>query len=149
MRHGLIFHKYAMDIPMANGWNRVCKYDDILYIVSDKPYTMIHCSDKADYLVDYSLVAFEKILPDIFFRCDYSAIVNLSHIKEYSLSEQKIMMHDGNVIHISHRHIRGFGKAIDSLSRLISPFYCCISCEKEDRCCKSFCAKLPENTGDD
>jgi DNA-binding LytR/AlgR family response regulator len=144
MKHGLTFHKYVIDIPTSNGRNRIYKYNDILYIVANRPYAKIHCIDKTNYLVNFSLVALEKILPDIFFRCAYSTIINLSHIKEYSLSEQNAVMADDSVIQISHRHIKGFIEAIDSLNRLISPFHCCTQCEEEDRCCKSFCAKLPE-----
>jgi hypothetical protein len=133
-----------MDIPVLDGWNKIYKYDDILYIISEKPYAKIHCIDKASYLVNFSLVAFEKRLPDIFFRCGYSVIINLSRIKEYSLSEHKTVMTDDSIIHISHRHIKGFIEAINSFSRLTPPFHCCLSCDKEDRCCRSFCAKLPK-----
>jgi DNA-binding LytR/AlgR family response regulator len=141
MKHKLIFYKYLITIPTPNGWNKVYKYDEILCIVSEKPYTKIHCIDQTGYLVNMSLTAFEKILPEIFFRCDHSIIINMSHVKEYSLLKQKAVMVNGSVIHISHRHINGFVKAMDSFSRLTSPFHCCSSCEKEDKCCKSFCAK--------
>jgi DNA-binding LytR/AlgR family response regulator len=139
MNSDIIFHEYKIEIPV-NGKMRIYTYADILYIIVSKPYCSICCNDGKRWLVSYGLNQFAKILPDIFFKCNRAAIINLSKIKEYS--SQEIIMCNDTVIPLSRRKVNEFVNVMMSIRRLTEPFDMCLSCNLEDRCCKSFRAKL-------
>jgi two-component system, LytTR family, response regulator len=59
------------------------KMKDIILLEADNTYTHIYTKESEKKTVSKTLLYFEEILPDLFFRCHKSYIINLHEIKSY------------------------------------------------------------------
>jgi DNA-binding LytR/AlgR family response regulator len=99
-------------------WNhKIChlKYEDIMSISADRPYSVITTPDKKLYM-ETSLTQMDKNLPDIFFRCSRKEIVNLMYVILYSENEGKIYTNSGKVYNVSFRQRKYCTKRIEWLN---------------------------------
>jgi DNA-binding LytR/AlgR family response regulator len=141
----IVFHEYKLEI-LINGKTVIHPYGDILYIITEKPYCKVSCINNKHYLLLYPLDKFINILPDCFFQCNRSTIINLSRVIEYDCTkEMKIVMENNKSFSISRNKRNDFKEKIHSIVRLTVPFEKCFECDSESFCCSSYRAKLPDN----
>jgi DNA-binding LytR/AlgR family response regulator len=144
-KQNIIFHEYKLEISV-NGKTVIYPYGDILYIVAEKPYCKVCCVDNKQYLLLYPLDKFINVLPDCFFQCNRSTIINLSWVKEYDCTkDMKVVMNNNNAFSISRNRKDDLRKTVHSIARLTVPFEQCSRCDSESFCCSSYRAKLPKN----
>jgi DNA-binding LytR/AlgR family response regulator len=98
--------------------HKICrlKYENIMSISADRPYSVITTPDKKLYM-ETSLTKMDKNLPDIFFRCSRKEIVNLMYVILYSENEGKIYTNSGKVYTVSFRQRKYCMKRIDRINK--------------------------------
>ena len=74
------YYQQKMSI-MDNGSIYYLKYCEINYISYIRPYIHIFTIFDKEILINYSLLKFITNLPDLFFTCNKSTIINIAHLK--------------------------------------------------------------------
>ena len=68
-------------------------YDDLMYILFDKPYCLLHFTGNNKYMVHVSLKHMMDNLPKgAFMKCKRSAILNVHCCKEFRKISSKVVM---------------------------------------------------------
>ncbi|MDR2131619.1 MAG: LytTR family transcriptional regulator DNA-binding domain-containing protein [Odoribacteraceae bacterium] len=138
-----IFHHLKIEIHDKNGNIEMIPYNDILYMIYDKPYTLLVWMEKGKTkkkLLQISLVYMEQYLPVVFFRCNPVSILNLCYLKKYDHVERQIAMEDGKIFNISKRKHRDFRVRLASLPRLSPLCTPCLTCTNACLTKDSLCA---------
>ena len=100
-------------LPIGSGDFKVLKLDEITYCKADGSYTTFHTLDKKNYLTSHNLAKFENLLNEsTFSRIHRSTLLNLKHVNEYSSSDGKVILTNGETIHVSTRNKSGFIKML-------------------------------------
>jgi hypothetical protein len=136
----IIFHGLKMEIPVKTG--KVTRYyGEIKYIVCSKPECEIYCIDNSKYSVTVPLKYLADHLPDAFFRCNKSAIVNLHYYMEYNRRSLQLVMEDRKTFSLSVRKIAVFRKRTAELHRISSPCEPCFTCTEGCSARTPFCIR--------
>lgn len=100
-------------IPTGAGDFKILKLDNITYCEAEGSYTTFHTLDKKTYLTSHNLAKFENLLSQsTFSRIHRSTLLNLKHVKEYSSSDGKVILTNGEAILVSTRNKSGFIKML-------------------------------------
>ncbi len=133
-----IFHDLKMEIPVKNG-EVVRFYGEVKYIICNKPECDIYFADDAMYKVNATLKYMADHLPDAFFQCNKSVIINLHYYREREWN--KVTMDDGKIFDLSVRRIAGFMQKKEELPRISPPCKPCYTCGDECSARASFCIR--------
>jgi DNA-binding LytR/AlgR family response regulator len=131
MKQQLFFHCKKLEISNKCGDIEIIKFRDIAYIIYDKPYSTffyLEKSEKKKILFPVSLTYIEKNLPEIFFRCNPTVIINFYYLKKISYSENQLSMEDGNSFSLSRRKVQDFRERKNILGWLMPLHEFCLSC---------------------
>lgn len=92
----------------ANGFNTL-QIEDILYLEGENNYTVFHTHQRK-FTVSKTLKDYEEILKESgFLRIHKSSIINLRHLKEYSVKNgMEAIMSDNKVLTVSRRKYTEF-----------------------------------------
>jgi hypothetical protein len=138
----LLFHHLKLALPHKNGDVEMISYRDLLYMIYDKPYTTFYYMEHGKVrkcILKISLTYLEKNLPEVFFRCSFTVILNLCHFRKYEHARKVIVMENGMEFLMSRRKNRTFKSKIVSLPRLsplCEPCRVCIHvCQVRDTFC--------------
>lgn len=108
-------------IPIGSGDFKILKLDNITYCEADGSYTTFHTLDKKSYLTSHNLAKFENIfLQTTFSRVHRSTLLNLKHVKDYSASDGKVILTNGETIFVSSRNKAGFIKMLKLMNYSLS-----------------------------
>jgi DNA-binding LytR/AlgR family response regulator len=123
MKKQLFFHRDSekLDIPNIQGDIEIINFRDIIYVTYDKPYCGFFYMEKAEkkkIFFQVSLVHVELNLPQVFFRCNHSTIINFRYLKTISYSSNQLSMEDGNSFSLSRRKVKDFKNRKELLDRL-------------------------------
>jgi two-component system, LytTR family, response regulator len=78
------------------------KMKDIVLLEADNTYTHIYTKEGEKKTVSKNLLYFEELLPDVFFRCHKSYIINLHEIKSYIRGDAgEIVMSNKKIVSLS------------------------------------------------
>jgi DNA-binding LytR/AlgR family response regulator len=92
---------------LSEGTYRKIPVDSILFFEQQNHAVMIHTGAetlRASQTVKLSHI--EPLLPEHFFRCHHSYIVNLSYIREADRELKVFIMQDGSRVHIRHQSLK-------------------------------------------
>ena len=99
----------------SEGFN-ILKMAEIMYLEGNNNYTIIHTPVKK-YIVSKTLKTYEEQLAEnLFQRIHKSTIINLRHIKNYSLRDMNVTMSDSKVFSISRRRAIKFSDKANQYS---------------------------------
>jgi len=112
-KHQVENENNTIAIPTGSGDFKILKLDNITYCEADGSYTTFHTFDKKSYLTSHNLAKFENLLSQsTFSRIHRSTLLNFKHVKEYSSSDGKIILTNGETIFVSTRNKSGFIKML-------------------------------------
>lgn len=98
-------------IPIGAGDFKILKLDDITYCEADGSYTTFHTINNKSFLTSHNLAKFENLFTQsTFSRIHRSTLLNLKHVKEYSTSDGKVILTNGQNVTVSSRNKSGFLK---------------------------------------
>jgi two-component system, LytTR family, response regulator len=84
------------------------KYEDIVFLEADGAYTTIHMLDN-HILSTKNIGEYESVLPNPFFRCHHSFIININHIKKFEKGRSGLLiMKNGHTVPVSQRKMKEF-----------------------------------------
>lgn len=98
-------------IPSANGLT-ILQIRDILYLKSDRQYTIFHTKSGDRVVASKNLGEFEELFQDHhFFRIHHSSLVNLNEIAKYQRGDGgSVIMSNGTTIEVAKRRKENFLK---------------------------------------
>jgi len=116
----ITFHEKKMVIP--NGADIVVRYyEELMYVIFDKPYCLLYFFGNSRYRVEISLkYMMEKLPENTFIQCKRSSILNINYFKEFKRRERIVTMVDGSEIKLSKRNLPEFIWKLNNMPR-ISP----------------------------
>ncbi len=88
-----------------------CLYDDVLYIYSDRPYSMLQLKNCTSPIpLSMSIQTCCDNLPSHFFLCNRSTFINLAYCVRYEFCDRTltIEMADRKMFAVSHRRQSSF-----------------------------------------
>ena len=92
-------------------------YDDLMYILFDKPYCILHFTGNNKYMVGIRLqYVMDRLPKGSFIKCKRSAILNVHHCKEFRKNPPTAVMDDDKEIKLSQQNVLDFNWMIDCLS---------------------------------
>ena len=101
-------------------------YDDLMYILFDKPYCLLHFTGNSRYIIQVPLQFMADNLPkDVFMKCKRSAILNVRYCKELKKTRQTVVMDDGTEIKLTQQNALNFKWMIENMSGSSPPCKCC------------------------
>lgn len=102
---------YQLALPSSDGLNFI-QIQDILYLKSDRQYTIFHTKSGQKIVTSKNLGEYEELLQDFnFFRVHHSSLINLNEAKKYVRGERgSIIMSNGQEIEVSKRKKENFLK---------------------------------------
>ena len=96
----------VLNIKVGNK-RKIVPVDDIYWIEADDYCAKVHLADNSSYSMRVSLNSLENTLDDKFIRVHRKAIVNMSMIKEYNLSQKpSLILKDNTAIPVSKSKIK-------------------------------------------
>ena len=131
----IYFDRTKLGIKVRLGWIWYM-YDEIILIISELNYSVVHTSDCKIHYIDTPLKKISEKLPFIFFKFRRSGIVNLAYMKSYfnEKNKLKIQLLNNNICIVSRYLKKDFFQKINSLLRLSLPCEKCKSCTKRETC---------------
>jgi DNA-binding LytR/AlgR family response regulator len=147
MKIKLYFHPLKMEVTCNSGDIEMIPYNDILYLVYDKPYTTLcYIENKKEKknLLEISLTYMEQNLPAVFFRCNPGVIFNLCYFRKYEHHRSVIVMENGMEFPVSRRKISLFQSKKTLLPRLSPLCEPCLICSHDCPARDSFCNRMKE-----
>jgi hypothetical protein len=75
-----------------------------------------------------SLIYIEQNLPQIFFRCNPSTIINFYYLEKINYSENRLLMEDGEFFSLSRRNVPNFKERKELLGQLAPLHESCLLC---------------------
>ena len=131
----ICFDRTKLGIKVRLGWIWYM-YDEIIVIISDLNYSVVHTSDCKIHYLDSPLKIFSEKLPLIFFKFRRSGIVNLAYMKSYFTEKNKlkIQLLNNNIYIVSRYLKKDFHLKINSLLTLSLPCEKCKLCTKRESC---------------
>jgi len=128
MKSKILFHDRKMVIPIETGFI-AHDYGELMYILFDKPYCVLHFTGNCKYWVEISLQYMIDNLPKSgFMKCKRSAIINICYYKNFRKIESEIVMEDGARISLSKQNISDFKLMIKCLPNISPPCPACHRC---------------------
>ena len=120
MKSKIIFFDQKMAITTETGI--VFRYyDDLMYILFDKPYCSLYFTGNVRYMAEVPLQYIMDNLPKTTFMiCKRSAVLNICYCRELKKSTRMVEMEDGTEINLSKRNMLNFKWMIDNLSCISS-----------------------------
>lgn len=98
--HG-VFKKMAFP---SNKGTMYIEVEEIVHLISDGNYTIVHTNNNQKYVVSRIIKEFEELLPStLFFRTHKSHIVNLKHVNEFRRSDESLILSNGHEIPVARR----------------------------------------------
>jgi two-component system LytT family response regulator len=112
-KHQIENDNNTIALPIGLGEFKILKLEDITYCEADGSYTTFHTIDKKEHLTSHNLAKFENLFTQsTFSRVHRSTLLNLAHVKEYSSSNGKVILTNGQTIQVSTRNRSGFIKML-------------------------------------
>jgi two-component system, LytTR family, response regulator len=94
-------------LPDLHGFN-ILDIEDIMYLEGENNYTVFYTLGKK-HIVSKTLKEYEELLLDSgFMRIHKSSIINMKHLKQYSVKEMEVIMSDKKTLSISRRRATEF-----------------------------------------
>jgi DNA-binding LytR/AlgR family response regulator len=131
MKQQLFFHCKKLEIPDTSGNIKIIKFQDIVYITYNKPYSAFFYQEELEtkkILFSVPLTCIEQNLPLVFFRCNPAVIINFYYLKEINYSENMLSMEDGEFFSISRRNVQDFKERKALLGRMAPLYESCLLC---------------------
>ena len=92
-------------------------YDELMYVLFDKPYCSLYFTGNSRYMLQVSLQKImEKLPKTTFMKCKRSAVLNVGYCKELRKIPQIVVMDDGREIKLSKSNILTFSWMIENKS---------------------------------
>jgi DNA-binding LytR/AlgR family response regulator len=96
---------------------KVYDVEELEYIKADGPSSFLHFKRGIVRTSKKAIGHYQAILDPVqFFRIHHGYLVNLHCVKEYSLSDKKLILYSGEELPISVRKSSGFSKAIKNVA---------------------------------
>ncbi|MDP3353571.1 MAG: LytTR family DNA-binding domain-containing protein [Flavobacteriaceae bacterium] len=116
-KHQVENNNTTIAIPIGAGDFKILKLEDITYCEADGSYTTFHTIDFKSFLTSHNLAKFENLFTQsTFSRVHRSTLLNLKHVKDYSSSDGKVILTNGQTIHVSTRNKSGFMKMLKMMN---------------------------------
>ena len=130
-RNGLIFNDNELIIQERS--KGVClRYCELVSIKADRPYVALLTAIGKRYDVSISLQKIMEYLPEFFFRCSQSDIVNLLYIKKYEPKGQSLLLHaiPNQMVSVSKLNRKSFYEKYVSTRSSYSKCIKCLFCKQ-------------------
>ena len=127
------FYKFKMAVINNGKWKSIL-YKDIMCFKASGNYTQIFIfENNVIYNTSCSLIQLKKVLPDIFFACHRSNIVNMGYISE--ISKNHLMLNGNISLPLASKKRINLLLRLATLSRITIP-NCnnCTNCEQLNIC---------------
>ena len=144
MNSKIVFHDLKIEIADKTGFI-VYYYGELMYIIYDAPYCWFYFADKTKYKIETTVQYLFDNLPEVFFRCNRSSIINISYYKKFLINMNKLVMDDGKIFTLSRNNAIKFNTKRISLPRITPPCLNCYSCKIECESMLAFCLKKKRN----
>ena len=142
MKSKILFRDRKMMIHTETGFV-AHYYGELMYVLFDKPYCVLHFTGNSKYWVEVSLQYMIDNLPESgFMKCKRSAIINICYNKSFKKIGSEIVMEDGARIKLSKQNIFDLKLIIKCLPNISPPCPVCHRCA--DHACESrlaFCRR--------
>ena len=142
MKSKVLFYDRKMVIPIEIGIV-THYYGELMYILFDKPYCVLHFTGNTKYRVEVTLQSMIDNLPESgFIKCKRSAIINICYYKSFRKMGAEIVMEDGAKFKLSKQNVHDFKLIVRNLPNISPPCPACHSCK--DNGCESrlaFCRR--------
>lgn len=116
----IIFYETKLLISNKKTNGFFIPYDQILYVIYEKPYVALKMTNKSSILIMSSIAFFDQNLPGFFSTINRSTIVNLQNISEYKREKRHLVVKiiNGYIFHVSQQKKKLFIEKIDQLKEL-------------------------------
>ena len=104
--------KNSLSIYTPSG-KEFINFSDIIFLEADGSYTKIHLKETS-ILSTKNIGEYELILPQFFYRCHHSFIINLNQIKKFEKGRSGLLeMNCGYKVPVSQRKMKEFSELLD------------------------------------
>lgn len=105
---------HRLALPSRTGY-RLVPVSDILHVKGEDNYSTLKLAGQGSVVISRTLKDIEeKLRPPAFFRIHKSHLVNLAHVREYSMNDGGyVIMNDGERLDISRRRLGDFKELME------------------------------------
>ena len=133
MRSQIVYYDRKMVIPIKSKFE-ICYYGQLMYIIFDKPYCILHTTKNKPYWVEVPLKDIEDRLPETaFLKCKRSVIINLCYLKSFNRKPPEVEMEDGAKFELSKQNMLDLELMMNKLHDIAPPCPICFPC-LDDQC---------------
>ena len=129
--NGLVFNDNELIIQERS--KGVClRYCELVSIKADRPYVALLTAIGKRYDVSISLQKIMEYLPEFFFRCSQSDIVNLLYVTEYESKGQSLLLHaiPNQTVSVSKLNRKSFYEKYATIRSSYTQCIECLSCKQ-------------------
>jgi len=132
MKSQILFYDRSMIIPTNRG-HVTHFYGELMYIIFDKPYCVLHFAENVIYSVEIAIQHVMDNLPKApFIKCERSAIVNLCYHKAFIRNTREIVMVNSERIKVSKQNVNDINSAIKNIPIISPPCPNCYTCRNDE-----------------